>query len=620
MFGKIFGNRLFQSEWLIPGVFFVLLFLVYPGMFCCVPTWNYTFFEAGTIVWMMTALLFFRSKRISETWLRLPREFELAFLVLLGIQCFHFFAHANSYTWQEKGMLFMTTAVPFTACIFAKGFSRLLVPCLAFCWIHNVIFSLVQYYGFHWMLFGLPLNINWNAAYLAVTAPFTVLWCLRLHLDRRVRIALSVIVSLVTLWLVALTESRGCALAVVCILIFLAFRYTPAKKRLYVLEGLLGLLLLGVVSYMLFAPEGTLMNILERDERIYFIKSTVHMIAGRPVFGYGGPSFETEYLNYRTPEFFTLIHSAVRVDHPHNHFLYTAACVGIAGLICWLYMLLVPMWYAVRRFPRFSSELKLSLLCLIGLLVHGQFDLVMFRWPTSLLAMVFLGLLLHECEAVHAPFWRPHFLIRFIRVRLRQEISNENAPSTRVITVLLTLLAAVTFLATIFAAGSNLAAELLSRRAAIAESGDDMALAADLHRMAAGMPGSNLALKSRAFAFASKHDPASVDFYLDLFRSSSTPEYGYVNDYAAFAYVMNGDYAKAVPFLKRSIELRPYSVIPLLMLSDVYSFMDNRGASDAVKQRLMAIMEFRKLDNDDLTTIMKNQDLDISVNFKRFEQ
>ena len=89
------------------------------------------------------------------------------------------------------------------------------------------------------------------------------------------------------------------------------------------------------------------------------------------------------------------------------------------------------------------------------------------------------------------------------------------------------------------------------------------------------------------------------------------------NDYFARACVIGGHPADAVPFLKRAMSLRPRSVLPLLMLADVYGRLGSRGAEDAVLERLEKLMEYRMLREEDLETIFNDQELDLHTWFKR---
>ncbi|GEM_PF-4994003 len=611
--------KIFQSDKFLPIIFFLLIMLVYPGMIFCVEQWNVMFFEAGTIILLIAGLMLFHPMKLFLSWKHLPSGLRLAYLILFGLAAYHMGIHQKTYMFQEKGLLFLTTLLPLSVCCFASGFLSMITPALSFLWLHDAIFSYIEYYGLHWHAFGLPQNVNWNASYLAATAPFAVLWCWRLKkIPRVLRVLTASVIIAATLLMVFLTQSRGAALAILLVMGCLAFLYVPQKFRLSLLLGILGFALIGSIVFSIKMPMDKLTDYLARDERLYFARTTMDMIIQRPLCGYGGPSFETEYLPFRTADFFTMRYSAARVDHPHNHFLYMAASFGLIGLLAWLYLLGEPILHGFRRFRELSSEVKLALLCLVGMLIHAQFDLILYRWPTNLIAMVFLGILWHErISAAHAPFWTPPSRIRAIQTRATRLLYAATPPGLSV-RILMRLLGLTFTIGALFSAAGNLRAEILAKIASQEEERGDMQSAAKHYLEAASIYSSTLNLRSQAFAFASLHDPGSIYRYLSFFASSSTPDYGLIHDYAALAHVHNGHPDLAVPHLKRAMELRPLSVIPLIMLADTYTMMDMPGAEEAVRERLAAVMMYRNLDNDDLHTILQNQDLDLSANFKRY--
>ena len=633
------------------AVFIMLaVLLVCPGMLLCVPSWSFRFFETGTIVLVTagTALLF--PQCVLSVYGHLPRGLLIAGGILLGIGVWHGLRHSGQYSAAETGELFLTVAVPFAVCVFAREFKRLLPWYLTLFWLIDVALGFVEYYGLHWFLFGLPGNINWNAAFLAVTAPFAILtawkWCPsedNWSANALWRNGSLLLVAGVTVWQIALTDSRGTILGIAAagaLWIFLKLGHRGRSLTLFVV---LALAIVGSVWFAFFTSHDRILEDLSRDERVFLANTTMSMIAEQPEIGFGAPSFEQEYLNFRRPEFFSMRHSAVRIDHPHNHLLYVAASFGILGVLCWLYLVLEPMFFAAKRIAGetwvrtdvklpagmtawefrncgLDDETRLSLLCLTGLLVHAQFDLVLFRWPTNLLAMIFLGLLIHEREGAPAPFWRPPVFLRRFRWQFLKRLERNGSAehrSGRLIRPSLFAFGVVLLCVGLFSAFSNLAAESIAWHA------DNVALegrhgdASRLYLMAASMPGSSLPLKARALNHASLHDTAHASRYYAMFAASSTPDFGYVNDYFARACVIGGHPADAVPFLKRAMTLRPRSVLPLLMLADVYERLGSRGAVDAVQERLDQLMAFRRLGPEDLETIYKNQELDLHTWFKR---
>ncbi len=631
---------------------FLAVLLVCPGMLLCVPSWSFRFFETGTIVLVTAGAALLFPQRVLAAYDHLPRGLLIAGGILLGIGAWHGLRHSGQYNAAETGELFLTVAVPFAVCVFARELKRLLPWYLTLFWLIDVALGFVQYYGLHWFLFGLPGNINWNAAFLAVTAPFAILtawkWCPtedNWSVNSFWRIGSLLLVAGVTVWQIVLTDSRGTLLGVAAAGALWAFLKLGHRGRRLTLFAVLALALVGSVWFAFFTSHDRILENLSRDERVFLANTTMSMIAEQPEIGFGAPSFEQEYLNFRRPEFFSMRHSAVRIDHPHNHLLYIAASFGILGLLCWLYLVLEPMFFAAKRIAGetwvltdenlgpnlvaayefrdcgMDDETRLSLLCLAGLLVHAQFDLVLFRWPTNLLAMVFLGILIHEREGAPAPFWRPPVFLRRFRWEFLKSLERTRPPehrhTGRLLRPVLFALGIVLLGTGLFSAFSNLAAESLAWHA------DNVALegrhadAAKLYLMAASMPGSGLPLKSRALNHASLHETAHAQRYYAMFAASSTPDFGYVNDYFARACVLGGHPADAIPFLKRAMTLRPRSVLPLLMLMDVYDRLGSRGAVDAVQERLDQLMAYRKLEPEDLETIFNDQDLDLHTWFRR---
>ena len=601
------------------AMLFVVL-LGRPGMLLCVPTWTMQFFESGVAVLTIIGIALLFPRTLQRTRERLPNGLVVAMGLLFAVGLWHGIRHAGRYSVAEIGQLFLISAMPFCVCAFTGEIKRYLAWGLTFLWLIDVVNGFIQYYGFGWFLFGMAQNINWNASLLAVTAPFAVLTVLRSVRRRPWRLALSAAVVAVTLWQIALTESRGAVLGILAAGALWGFLKLGLRGRRITLFAILTAAIVGSLWFGLLIPHDAILRELSIDERVYLANSTVSMIAEHPNLGVGGPSFETEYLPFRRPEFFAMRHSAARIDHPHNQPLYVAASFGILGLLCWCYLLLEPMFFAGKRFRELDPETALSLLCLTGLLVHCQFDLVLERWPTNLLAMMFLGLLLHEREGVPAPFWRPPEFLRRFRLQFLVKRQRELHPQKRrgrILRPVSFAAGAVVLLLALSTAFCCLAAEILSWNAGAAEAAGDHDRASRLHLAAASMPGSPLALKSRALYHASRYDSGNAGKYYAMFAASSTPDYGYSNDYIARACVISGHPAEAIPFLKRAMELRPVSVMPLIMLESVYRMLDREGAADAVHERRNELAAYRNLDTDDLERIMQDPDLDLHTWFKR---
>ena len=606
---------------------FLAALLVCPGMLLCMPSWSIRFFETGTIVLAAAGAALLFPQRVMAVYDHLPRGLIIAAGILFGIGVWHGIRHAGQYSATETGELFLSAVLPFCVCVFARELKRLLPWYLALFWLIDVVLGFIQYYGLHWFLFGIPGNINWNAALLAVTAPFAILTAWKgcpsewnRSANSLLRIGSGLLILSVTIWQISLTDSRGTILGISAAGVLWGILKLGHRGRRIILFAVLALAIVGSVWFAFFIPHDHILENLSRDERVFLANTTMNMIAEQPEIGFGAPSFEQEYLRFRRPEFFSMRHSAVRIDHPHNHLLYIAASFGILGLFCWLYLMLEPMFFAAKRFDGLDTETKFSMLCLAGLLVHAQFDLVLFRWPTNLLAMFFLGFLLHEREGTPAPFWKPPAILRRFRWEFLKKLERSRPPEQRtghLIRPALITFGLVLLGVALFTAFSNLAAESLAWHADNLANRNRHDDASRFYLMAASMPGSGLQLKSRALLHASLYDTAHAARYYAMFAAGSTPDYGYVNDYFARACVIGGHPADAVPFLKRAMTLRPRSVLPLLMLADVYERIGSRGAADAVREHLEQLMAYRHLGEDDLQIIFDNQELDLHTWYKR---
>ena len=134
--------------------------LVCPGMLLCVPSWSFRFFETGTIVLAAAGAAMLFPQRIMDVYDHLPRGLLIAAGVLLGIGVWHGIGHAGQYNAAETGELFLSVAMPLAVCVFASELKKLLPWYLTLFWLFAVALGFVEYYGLHWMLFGLPQNIN----------------------------------------------------------------------------------------------------------------------------------------------------------------------------------------------------------------------------------------------------------------------------------------------------------------------------------------------------------------------------------------------------------------------------------------------------------------------------
>ena len=346
----------------------LVVLLGHPGLLLCVPQWTVLFFESGAAVLAITGIALLFPRTIQRTRERLPHGLVLAMLVLFGVGLWHAFRHAGRYSIAETGELFLISTVPFCICAFATEIKRYLAWFLTLFWLLDAVNGFIQYYGLGWHLFGMAQNINWNAALLAVTAPFAVLTLVRTIRRHPLRLELSAVVVGVTVWQIALTESRGAVLGIIVAGALWGFLKLGHRGRRITLFSILTAAIVGSLWFGLMMPHDAIIRELSVDERVFLANTTVNMIAEHPNLGVGGPSFETEYLPFRRPEFFAMRHSAVRIDHPHNQPLFVAASFGLLGLLCWRNDRIWPCAYLCCALACLSKPTAMCFPLLAGLL------------------------------------------------------------------------------------------------------------------------------------------------------------------------------------------------------------------------------------------------------------
>lgn len=587
------------SKYFFPALLLASPLLLFPGISIGSSN-SVSWFGTGMVVATAIAALLCAPERFAERLERAPRKPAIAFCLLAGIAFWHGIQHAGTYSWRDAASLFLYLFPPLAVCAYAEETKRLLIPFLGILWAWNAAIASMHVLLWRTLPFGIPQNVNWNAAFLLATAPFAIFFIARFVSSRAARLALCCGVVLITAWILFLAGSKGALLALVAAALCTPWKTTDRAARwIRHARWAAGLLCAAAAIFLAAKRKDAIADYLARDERIYLAGTTSAMIAGRPILGYGTPSFEKEYSAFRTPEYFLMRHPAIRTDHPHNEMLYIAAGCGIAGLAAWLVLILSPILFVRKRFQESSLETRLAFFSLIALLVHGQLDLILYRPPTATLAVIFLGILWNE----------------ELKPKEEEEDWLPKIPFPKTIRFACVFGGAAVFVSALIASFVDLSASLISREADKAESRNDVQNALRLHARAARLGKDDPNILLAAMEHASFHDPARALEYRAMLEKTSIPDCGYANLIAAYAYLRLNRFSDAVPLLRLESEQRPFSVIPLLMLEHACASMgDMDGAADA-RRRIEYLKRIRGLTEDDLRNLSKLED-DIQIELK----
>ena len=379
-----------------PLIFLVALFLIYPNRTVLfAPHWIIFAFSTASLSLFCAGACLFVPDRLRKLFRALPRWFKYAMLFFALIAGLHTAKNITTYSLAEIARSFSYLTIPLFACLYRDELRKLLPRAMALLWLLTLGQSFVERFMLDTdVLAGLPMNRNWNASLILITTPFAVLVTFRRADSIFKRFLLLLGIVLPSVYVLMVCNSLAVYLALPGAL-FLFFLMNRKRWKIFLIASA-ALLLTGVAAFFLcrtYLP--AFRNFLEKEDRVVFYTATTRMIADAPVSGYGIPSFEQEFIPYiRTPEYFLCTHAADMVNHPHNHLLFMAAGMGLAGLAIWLALWLVPVLLLTFRKEPDPEETvldKLILFAWLALALHGMLDLVLFQEPTNILALVFTG-------------------------------------------------------------------------------------------------------------------------------------------------------------------------------------------------------------------------------------
>ena len=183
------------------------------------------------------------------------------------------------------------------------------------------------------------------------------------------------------------TFSRGVWLALFAMLAVLVLRYGKKKILLLLLPFVIAFSTIGVLWQRLQSvfTAGDSSSVM----RLALWASTEKMVMVHPVFGWGWGLYWFYY-----PQFDYLLQTAgLKVFHAHNTYLHYAAEIGIVGLVIFLAILTLAIYYSFRcsRDNRYCEYRYLTAV-FIAFAVLSMTDHILFNTRMSILFWLFLGI------------------------------------------------------------------------------------------------------------------------------------------------------------------------------------------------------------------------------------
>ncbi len=388
---------------------------------------------------------------------------------------------------------------------------------------------------------GLAGNRNWMASLALALVPWAWLaiadWAGGTPVDswrRRLAAAACPLVGLATALGLWFAQSRAAWLLLFAYgLWFLLFRVFSSTTRVFAVA----LLVFGGLA--MFAQNPQMVRELDADGvRLPIWRSSLAMAGENALFGVGPGNFRREFPKYRLPEQMASPKAAPVTDHPHNELLHIAASLGLPMALLWS-LLLTPLLLP----PPAGRGLRAAHFSAFVLIGHGMLDLTLAQPPTSLLALICLGLL-----------WRPHIHARIALPGRRRPVGETYALRTPQ-----WVLAAGALVLGLFLTYRETGGQWLMRQGAVAEGREDWRTAYQAYVQAGRWTPGDV----RPFAYAGNlalyrfdEPKAALDWF--VVAALREPDFGHINGHIGLALVRLGEVREALPFWVREAAFFPF--------------------------------------------------------------
>ena len=304
-------------------------------------------------------------------------------------------------------MFLMQQGMIFAICLMVTGFNQLEIENLRKCFIATAIICI--FYGivqlmkadpFRWAgvygarIFSAFGNPNFYADFLLFAFP--IILCQ--HLKKRNELFVSLFVAGIaclfftgakSAWLAFIIE--GIAFAGVYALFFTDI----PKRSIYITTTALAIIsILGLLQVYRMASNSRSSALI----RSSIWRSTINMIADKPLLGWGPGSFRAVFPKYRETVLAHLhgVHNT-ETRNAENELIEITAETGIIGLIGFIFVLWGVCAKAIKRMARAQSLTDLwAFVGLIGMMAHNICDVSMRFLPSGLLFWLLIGVMLRQ--------------------------------------------------------------------------------------------------------------------------------------------------------------------------------------------------------------------------------
>ncbi len=381
------------KQYIFPLLFFIALAAVYPLQWLRivyqVPHYEVLqLFTKATLAMTALAFCFFSIDRLLS-FLRSKKHFFIVALCLLSL--YHFLV-LPTYNIESFFAESVWWTIPLFAAVYHREMIRFLPWGFLFIWFFNFGVSYREVVGKH-LFRGLSGNWNWHSCLIFMIVPVitAAIW----SRNNRLRQILAMLIVVLSILLIAQSEfSTGAIISFIAGIGTISLALMRKKLPNWAIPACLSAVAGGVIIFLCLYYSN-MVNLPTGGIRGYLWRAGFSLIGDSPVTGIGTGTFANTYKLHIPPDYYLMNFAAPHHDHPHNNLIYIWSCFGFIGIIAWIGMLTVPIYRELKRSCRHPHWLVVTLLFgLLVVLFHSMVDLTMFVWPTNILGLLILGVLL----------------------------------------------------------------------------------------------------------------------------------------------------------------------------------------------------------------------------------
>ena len=608
---------LFASAMVFP------IFFVYPFTYFKTVQMLFSISSISTICF---GIILFRAKDLKNQLIKNHWIIFTFICLFLAISFIQFFIY-NTYTLNELGFSVIWITVPIFAYLYSEQLKRLLPVYYFIFLLFDLSVSALQTNE----IVGIAGNRNWHAVFLILLNVFSIYFAFDIHevlskkVGKRLSSSLCCIIfgttTICSLYIIAICKCKAAWIALIAVsLLLIFFELYKKNRKVFTILLIVTTLLLSVIyaidklsSKDLPIKSSTIAlkiqskdkavvqkvnKTVTRDVRFPLWEGCVDVIMKYPYFGVSTARFESVYAEFRPIEYFMKPDNAVRSNHPHNSFLYIAACYGIPGFVIWLILWGLPIIICMWKYYELSKVIKITLFCYIILFLHALLDLIFFEWPTVIFSAILLGILWTET-------WRKE-IVDSCRLSINRE-----KISARIIFLSLKMAAIIVFAISIRMVYINLVSTYYFRVGEIAEADSNKELALYYYDKGVKLDKApQYVYRCGAMAFQELTNPQLTLYYFSMFRDMSVSNYAHSNGFTGLALVKLNKLKEALPYLLKEVITYPLLAGSWYRLYHIQKYLGMKEAAQISHNNMQEALTQKNLPPKALYLLLEHPDYD----------